>query len=117
MVLDDAVDDRKPEAGPFRMGLGGKKRVEDPLHGLPVHAMPRVPHRQFQIAARQEFRKIVVAARFQVGRTQADLQHSTLVTHGMPRIGAEVHDDLVNLGRIGHDHPQMLGHAAMDLDG
>ena len=31
MFLNDAVADRKPEAGPLADGLGGEERVEDPL--------------------------------------------------------------------------------------
>jgi hypothetical protein len=57
-----------------------------------------------------------------VGGSQADLgdgngQPPAVRLHGLGRVGAQVHDDAVNLGRIGHDVVQAGIHLLGNLDG
>ena len=46
---------------------------------------------------------------------QAHLQDASLFAHGMAGIGADVHDDLMDLGRVGHDIPNLRRYVLSDL--
>lgn len=35
--------------------------------------------------------------------SQADSEHAAVIPHGMAGVGAQIHDDLVNLGRVAKD--------------
>src|SRR3954451_11807448 len=51
VLLDDTVDDRQPEPGPFSHLLGGEKRVEDPVPGGLVHTDAGVRHADYCVAS------------------------------------------------------------------
>ena len=51
MVLDDAMDHRQADSGPFAGSLGGEKWFEYPLTHPRIHARAGVTHRQADIAA------------------------------------------------------------------
>jgi len=42
MILNNSVGDRKPKAGPFANGLGGKERIKDPFADLFRDTVPGI---------------------------------------------------------------------------
>ena len=61
ILLDDAVDDGQAHAGSFALRFGGEEGIENPFHGLLVHAPATIFHRQFQVIPRREAGRSVVA--------------------------------------------------------
>ena len=84
----DAVHHRKPQTRAFVHRLGGEERLEHPPLGLGVHAGAVVAHPQVGAAVRL--------------RVHPDLDLATRGGQRLSRVGHQVHQHLVHLGRI---HP------------
>ena len=107
MLVNDAVDDGQPQAGPLALDLGGEIGLEYLAQHAGVDATARVRDAQLNIAAGFEgaARPRIIGQRSLLQRNP-DLARVRL--DGVVGVGHQVHDDLVHLGRIGHHRAAVL---------
>ena len=115
--LDDAVDDREPEAGPLGGGLGGVKGLEDAAHRLLVHALARVAHGEPDPCAPGKDRVGPRKNRASSHAFQADGEASGPGTHGLDGVGGEVQERLVDLGGVREGAIRVVLQMSPDIDG
>src|SRR5580765_1269649 len=105
MALDDAAGQRQSESGALTVGLGREERVEDPRSNLARNSRAAVgdidPH------------SLVLRV---VTRPESQAAWRGRVLHRLPRIRDQVHDDLLELMRIGPHQGQILLEVELDLD-
>ena len=99
--LDDAVRHRQPQAGPAARCLGGEEGFEDASPGRLVHARAVVGHAQADMRPRRQLAQAQRLRRVDVERAQRHRDLARPAVHGLPGVGAQVHQHLLDLGRIG----------------
>ena len=103
MLFYDAINHGKAEAGPLSLLLCRKIGVENLVDDLLRHSMAGIRNRQHGVFARSNV-DIERFQRTQFHLPQADGYFSARLLHGMVGVGDDVHGDLMNLGRVRHDH-------------
>ena len=102
MIGDDAVDDAQAEAGPTPRLLGREERFEDPLERVGPHPLAVVDdHEPRVLTRRQRVRRLTLAIDDDAIDDERDFTDAAL--HGVPRVGRQVHQHLVNLRWIDED--------------
>ncbi len=83
--------------------LRREERLEDAGPGRRVHARSPVSrHREHDVAARRDVEVLARVGLVEPASVGLDRQPSAL-RHGVARVDGEVHDDLLELGRVGAD--------------
>ncbi|EKD40164.1 MAG: hypothetical protein ACD_75C00155G0001 [uncultured bacterium] len=116
VTLDNTVDHRQPETGPLAFGLSGKIGIVNFIQQFGGNTPAGILHPQFQIGSRLAARMMpdIFLRQFDLGK--ADRQHPAVLLHGLGCIGAEVHNDLVDLSGIGQDVLEIALQLRPDLD-
>lgn len=100
-AFHDAVYDGQPQTGAFVFFLGGEIGIENARHGFRAHPGTRVADAQLQVANRLRPATGAVFRSPIFERSEPDIENTAPRLHGVQGVGAEIHDDLVDLGRIG----------------
>jgi len=106
MALYDAMNNGKPHPCAFAPLFRGKKGLENPLPGLWYNALARIAHTHLQVAARLQIRVGRGKMGIDIHICQIYPDPSAALPYGMGRIGAKIHQYLVDLRRIGHHEPR-----------
>ena len=125
----DTEDRRQPQPGPLADSLGREERLEDMRAHLIVHPDSAVLNRESQVVAglepllgREEVQATDLGA---VLRLRVVLGHDhprrldgelAAVGHRVPRVDAEVEDDLLDLTGVGEDRSKLLTELDLELD-
>ncbi len=117
MAFDNAVDYRQPQAGTFANRFGGEKGIENIAHGLAIHAMAGIADRNAHIPSRLKLRHELAGLGVECERGGADFQPTAAGAHGVRRVCAQVHKNLVVLGGIGHYRRQPRFDMGLNIDG
>ena len=116
VALDDGPRGGQPETGPLSRVLRREKRLEDLVHHLGGHPRPRIGHLQKDIPTRPcldvHARVILVDPHVLGGDGEMPAAR-----HRIPRVHAEVHEDLVELREVPLDGPEVPGGIRVELDG
>src|SRR5882757_3233719 len=98
VLFDDAITDRKPQAGAAPAGFGGEKWIENPMDVLAWNTRASVDDFDFHAA---------------VMRGSAHFQHSA-AGHGVARVQEQIQKYLLELvcgpTHCGKRNPQLLDH-------
>ena len=115
VLLDDAVDRGQPQAGSLPHLLGGEKRFEDLVEGFLVHAAAVVAYGQQHILPGDKPRVIGAVGLVEGGvfRFDGDLADSG---DGVPGVDAQIGQDLVDLGGVHLDRPQVRARQPGEID-
>ena len=114
-AFNDAMGNRQSHPRSLVLGLCGEKGFKDPMQDIGWYTMPCIADSQFNIFV------VITPVRSQGsvficgGIGQADAQFTRFALHGLGGIGAEVHDDLQQLGGI-HSHLGLALNTALNLD-
>ncbi len=115
VVFHDSMHHRKTQASAFSWGVGGEEWLKDALQGERIHAASAITDGEAQIIALFHF-----GLRGQIGvdcnRLCRYVQESSLFSHGAGRIGAQIHNDLVQLRGIGGNGGQVRAEVRADCD-
>ncbi len=112
-LLDDAIHGSQAKPGSFAQSFGGEERFEDPRACTLVHAHSRVADRKQHVSAGPQVGNAIGAFLADVG----GLDHQgTAGGHGIPGIDDQIHDNLLDLPRIGPDLPEVVSAASLELD-
>ena len=91
----------QPHAGAFPGLFRGEKRIENPVNDGRIDPRPGIAHPQVQALPGLG---AVAQRTCRAGlRPKADLQNASRFPQGMRRIGAQIHDDLLDLGGFRQD--------------
>jgi hypothetical protein len=114
-LLDDPEDHREAEPGPLALLFRGEKWFEDPRLRFLVHPHPGVTDSQFDVGAGRKavVRVGIVVIELDVCRLDGQL---AALGHCVARVDCKVHDDLLNLPRIGLDAPEIARREDSQLD-
>ena len=117
MGLDDSMHHGEPQAGALARFLGREIGVKDPRLNSRIHSMPRVRNRQQHVIALLK-RGIRGSVLFGDGNVaEADFEESSLLFHGMGRIRAKVHQNLLHLGGVRQGGPCIRRDEMLQLNG
>ena len=106
-LLHDAVHGREPESCPLARRLGREERLEDPAHGLLVHADAGVAYLDGDVVPLLQPAMIARVARRDVP-VRGLHEQLTAGRHGVARVHREVHQHLRDLTRVGAHCAQIL---------
>jgi len=115
MPLDDAVHHRQAKPRPLPLALGGEKRIENLVHDLLRNTRAVVCNGQLQVIAAREIKFFGLLLRH-ADRHEPNVQPAPLAAQGMKGVGAQIHDYLMNLGRIGQTGGQSGCNDIPDFD-
>src|SRR5262249_51703645 len=115
MRLDDVAHRRQAEAGALADGFEGEERFPDPLEVLGRDPGAGVGHGEHDVGAGGRVGDARGRGLLEVNVLDLE-QKRAAVRHGVARIHAQVHQDLMHLRGIGEDGPETLRHVGLDLD-
>src|SRR5437867_1650525 len=111
----DAVYGRQTKARAASGRLGGEEGLEDPRLRLLVHAAARVADGEHDIFA-WDHRDMLRRVRVVEGRVARFDRDSPALGHRVPRVDREIHDDLLDLVRIGACRREVVRQDGLELD-
>ncbi len=103
-LLHRAVHRSEAQPGSLADGLGREERLEDPGLGLRVHPRPRIGDGQHDVAPRGNGDPIGGILGVEIDVLCFDREAST-IRHRITRVHREIHDDLLELARVGLHGP------------
>ncbi len=103
VVEDDSVHEGQAKARARAHGLGGKKRIEDPLDLGVGHAQPGIDDVDARVSRPQQVAHRAVALRVHFDRCGANDDAAGFADR-LHRVGHEVGEHLVQLRRVSRDH-------------
>ncbi len=115
VTLDDAQHRGKAQPGPLAYFLRGEEGIENAFDNRRGNALAGVAHLHPHVRSGVGLR----LTRSLGGRKHdiLDLDHQLAAFgHGVPRIDAEIHEDLVQLGRVADHRPKVANHIVRDGD-
>ena len=112
-LLDDAVDGGQAEPGALADLLGGEERLEDAADHVGRDADAGVLHLDQQVFAGGDAELGELQA-FALGDVAGADGEGAAVGHGIPGVDGQVDDDVLELGLVGLDVPQVA--AGQDLE-
>ncbi len=115
MLLEDAVDRRQSQAGSLADFLGGKERLENPLHRMLVHAAAGIGHREPDEAPRPPFGILREIGGMELDPVGDDGEPASL-RHGVPGIDRQVHHHLLHHAAVGPNGRQILARQEFGRD-
>ena len=116
MAFDDPVNHGKPHAGALTFLLGSEKRIKTPLHHFRRHTMTGIAHREPHKLSGCQTGMMFGEISIEVHLREVHLQRSAVFLHGITRVGAQIHDDLMNAGWIRY-YRHVGVDAVVNLDG
>ncbi len=111
VLLHDAMHHRKAESRALAHRLRGEKRFKDALHDFATHARTGVPHRHMHMTTRPEPRLRQVLG-LEINQPFCEHEPAGRASHRLQCVGADVHQHLVHLRRVG-ENPQITGRTLM----
>ncbi|OPZ16277.1 MAG: hypothetical protein BWZ10_01488 [candidate division BRC1 bacterium ADurb.BinA364] len=108
--------DGKPQAGAFAGGFGGVERQKRALARRFIQAGARILDAEQKVFAFRQFHLGRRIARADGRSAQRHAQRSSAGSHGLIRVGAQVHHDLMNLRRIGQRAAGVLVDSRLEPD-
>ncbi|VTR66236.1 hypothetical protein DESC_460131 [Desulfosarcina cetonica] len=114
---DDPMNHGQTQAGALALGLGGEIGVEDAFARFRRHADAVVGDRDDRIGTRFQLGDRSGERSRQVDIGQSDFQDPAPFLHGVSGVGANIHDDLVDLGLVGNHDAGLFMDVVPDLDG
>lgn len=117
VALYDAVNHGKAQAGPFSHALVSEIRLKDAVEKFPWYSVPGVADGHPKILPRAQSRRRKTVFSVQLDTGKFDRQDAFGFPHGIGRIGAEVHEDPMKLGKITIHLAQIQLNVLRDLYG
>ncbi len=114
--LNNSVDHRQSKAASFSRPLGGEERLKDARQRCVVHARAIVGDGKEPIFSFMQAMMDVGCVCLKLRRFQRYMDGAALKIHRMPGVRANVHDDLMDLGRVADDDRRIAVDMNMDLD-
>src|SRR5438477_12476806 len=104
VLLDDSEAGRETQARSFARRFGGKKWFKEVRFDLVAHADAGIGNRQHNVIARAQLWKTpqVVLVQHGIGSHNGEF---SAIRHGIPGVDREVHNNLLDLARVGFDMP------------
>ena len=99
--IDDAVNHGHAKSTAFALGLGGKVGVEQPAAHLGGHPAAGIADRHPDILTGRQIDVHTDGGAIDNGILQGHFQYVAVRAHGLHGIGAQVHENLLDLCRIG----------------
>ena len=100
MARHDTVNDGKTKSRPLARGFGREEGIENTAKHRRWHAFPRVRYGEscVKTGIHRGIRRILRRGETETGKVDRDASSGS--PHGVGRVGAEVHDYLLHLGRV-----------------
>ena len=111
------MHDGEAQAGAFARLLRGEERIEDALDGRGVHALPIVADGKAGEAPRTHAREPACGGGIQRDGPEPHLDAPGLISQSVPGVGAEIDENLVDLGGVSEHRRDIRLHRRDDLDG
>jgi len=114
-LFHDPVHGGEAQAGSLTKLLGGEERLEDMRLRFGIHPATGIAHGQHHKTPRQgaAVAATVIRIEFDVGCLDYQLAP---VEHRIPSVDRQVHDDLLDLSRVGFDAAKVLSQMGFKLN-
>ena len=118
MGFNDAMHDGQSQTGAFAWCLGGKERIKHTIQDFLWNPAAVVCNTEFEIPAGWKVDRALFFFEGADGHIcEGNIKNAAMRFHGVDRVGAKVHDDLVHLGGVSFDGAVRCQLIKLDIDG